>query len=221
MVTLLKMPRRQILSDDVFEQLKALIMNSSIPPGARMNIEDLARQLQVSPTPVREALARLESEGLTVKLPLKGYRTTDLLNADEVRNQYELRLLLEVPSAKKAAHSMSIAHAESLREEMQSIGEPPTGSRYESYQTLTAHDTRFHQLILSFAGNDMVRQAVERTHCHLHIFRLTYGGPFGENTVAEHATIADALLKGDGAAAERAMHSHLVQSRDRVLAKLP
>ncbi len=218
MVMILKTPRRQMLADDVYEQLKALVMDSSIEPGARMNIEDLARQLEVSPTPVREALARLESEGLAVKLPLKGYRTTDLLDAQGLRELYDLRLLLEGPSARRAAERITDEQAEALRLEMHSVVEVPEAHRYESYLPLTAHDVRLHQLLLADAGNQMVREAFERTHCHLHIFRLTYGRLSGVHTITEHAAVVDAVVSRDGDAAEEAMRAHLIQSRDRVLA---
>jgi DNA-binding transcriptional MocR family regulator len=65
-----------VLVDDVHEAIKSMIMDGEIPPGARVSIDGLARQLSVSPTPVREALARLESAELVVKEPLRGYRTT-------------------------------------------------------------------------------------------------------------------------------------------------
>lgn len=220
MEPILKLVRRPILSDDVYEQLKTLIMNGSIEPGARMNTLDLSRQLDVSPTPVREALARLESDGLVVKLPLKGYSTTDLLSGDQIRELYELRLLLEVPSARQAALHLTDAQAKMLEDEMAGVDEAPQDNRYETYQTLTAHDVRLHRLILTIAGNEMVRQAFERTHCHLHVFRLTYRGRFGEDTITEHTDVVNALLSRDGDAAEHAMRTHLIQSRDRVLANL-
>ncbi|MDQ1690891.1 MAG: hypothetical protein QOD87_999, partial [Pseudonocardiales bacterium] len=58
------LPARPSLSDDVYEAIKALIMNHAIAPGSRLSIDQLARDLAVSPTPIREALARLESDGL-------------------------------------------------------------------------------------------------------------------------------------------------------------
>lgn len=63
------LPARPSLSDDVYEAIKALIMNHAIAPGSRLSIDQLARDLAVSPTPIREALARLESDGLAVKEP--------------------------------------------------------------------------------------------------------------------------------------------------------
>ena len=67
-----RVPRRSVLSDDIYEMIKAMIFDHEIAPGAKVNIDALAVQLDVSQTPVREALARLESDGLIAKEPLKG-----------------------------------------------------------------------------------------------------------------------------------------------------
>ena len=65
-------PRRSVLSDEIYDMIKAMIFDHEIAPGSRVNIDALALQLEVSQTPVREALARLESDGLIEKEPLKG-----------------------------------------------------------------------------------------------------------------------------------------------------
>jgi len=60
-------PRRSVLSDEIYEMIKAMIFDHEIAPGSRVNIDALSVQLDVSQTPVREALARLESDGLIAK----------------------------------------------------------------------------------------------------------------------------------------------------------
>ncbi|WP_207226299.1 GntR family transcriptional regulator [Microterricola gilva] len=214
---LLRIPRRSVLTDDVYLQLKTLIMNNAIAPGIRINIEDIARQLEVSPTPVREALARLDSDGLVDKLPLKGYRTTPLLGELEVRELYELRLLLEPFAAGRAAVRITDEQATALREELATCPVAPRESRYEDYQPLTSHDTRLHELVLTIAGNSTVTDAFQRTHCHLHLFRLSYAGELGDTTLTEHGRIVDAVTSSDPIAAEAAMRAHLESSRDRML----
>jgi DNA-binding GntR family transcriptional regulator len=64
----------------------------------------------------------------------------------------------------------------------------------------------------------MVTRAFERTHCHLHLYRLVYKGRFGEESVTEHRKLVDALTAGEPDAAEAAMRQHLINARDRVLA---
>lgn len=199
----------RVLADGVYERIRALIMNHRMVPGARANIDELARELDVSGTPVREALARLESEGLVSRLPLRGYRVTELLTRKEVADIYGLRLLLEPPSAAAAARAMTPPHAAALEEELR--------APCEDYKALMAHDARLHELVLCVAGNEAVRQAFARTHCHLHFYRLLYTEPMGEQTVLEHRSLVTALVAGNPSAAQAAMTYHLETARDRIL----
>jgi DNA-binding GntR family transcriptional regulator len=200
--------RRQMLADDVYEAIKTELMDHAIPPGARISIDGLAREFQVSSTPVREALARLESEGLAVKEPLKGYRATPLLTRAEFDDLYRFRLLLEPWAARRAAELIDDAGRAHLRSELATAVEP-TSADYAGYKSLTAHDNRFHTLIASLSGSEQVRLAFERTHCHLHIFRLHYDRHIGPEVLTEHRTLVDAITSGDPAAAESAMTTHL------------
>ncbi|WP_181765649.1 GntR family transcriptional regulator [Streptomyces albidus (ex Kaewkla and Franco 2022)] len=205
------LPRRQMLADDVHEAIKALIMDRVIEPGARVSIDGLARQLGVSPTPVREALARLETAELVVKEPHRGYRATALLDSEQLEDLYQFRLLIEPWAAARAAELADTEGHTRLRTEIESCATPSDES-YDAYKALTAHDTRFHVLIAQLAGSDQVRLAFERTHCHLHIFRLYYDRGIGRQTLEEHRAITDAILDGDPRTAEAAMRTHLETS---------
>jgi DNA-binding GntR family transcriptional regulator len=216
----LRIPSRRVLADDVYEQLRALIMNDGIAPGARLNIDELARELDVSQTPVREALARLESEELVSRLPLRGYRVTELLTRRQVDDLYALRLLLEPPSTALAAAAMTPENVVLLEDELATCPAAPADDAYADYKNLTAHDARLHELILRIAGNDAVLQAFVKTHCHLHLFRLNYQQPFGVQTITEHRAIVEALVAKDKVAARKAMTAHLEIARDRLLDRM-
>lgn len=202
------LPRRHVLSDEVHERIKAMLMDHAIAPGARISIDGLARQLDVSPTPVREALARLESEQLAAKSPLKGYRATELLNLQEFDDLFQFRRLIEPWAARNAAQRIDDEGRRALRAELRSVT-PPTKATYDSYKALTAHDSRFHSMVARLSGSEQMRVALERTHCHLHIFRLYYTRGTGPDALAEHRVIADAIIAGDAEAADAAMVSHL------------
>lgn len=206
---------RVMLGDEVYAVLQQAIMDGTIPPDERMNAGELARRFDVSPTPVREALARLEADGLVEKLPLKGYRTTDLLEKQELVDLFELRLLLEPGSAARAAERRHGDDSADLRREIElarsAIGKP------DAYSVLSQHDVRLHDKIFRAARNETVRLAYARTHCHLHTFRLAYTGSYVSDTVDEHAAVTDAIVAGDAVAAEVAMRRHIEQSRERLL----
>ena len=88
-------------------------MDADLQPGMRLSIDGLARELQVSPTPVREALFRCEAEGLVVRRPNAGYTVAPLLDREGLLNLYDIRLLLEPEAAARAATSVT---ADDLRE---------------------------------------------------------------------------------------------------------
>jgi DNA-binding GntR family transcriptional regulator len=200
------------LVDGVYERIRALIVNHGIAPGARANIDELARALEVSGTPVREALARLESEGLVSRLPRRGYRVTELLTRKGVEDVYGLRLLLEPASAAAAARTMSSPYAAALEAELR--------VPHEDYRSLMAHDARLHELVLRMAGNEAVRQAFVRTHCHLHVYRLLYARAVtSDQTACEHRSLVTALAAGNPLAARDAMTYHLEAARDRLLSR--
>ena len=211
--------RRQMLADDVYETIKTMLMDHDIRPGARISIDGLARDFQVSSTPVREALARLESEGLADKEPLKGYRATPLLTLEEFDDLYRFRQLLEPWAARRAAERIDDAGRDRLRAELATAVEP-TAVDYAGYKSLTAHDNRFHTLIASLSGSEQVRLAFERTHCHLHIFRLHYDRDTGPEVLVEHRQIVEAITTGTPATAEAAMNHHLENSMTHRLRKI-
>lgn len=93
----------------------------------------------------------------------------------------------------------------------------PSGDGFRAYQDFAAHDTRFHTLLTRLSGSEQVRLAFERTHCHLHLFRLYFAHDIGSEALAEHRLIADAVIAGDPAGAERAMLAHLDTSRTQRL----
>lgn len=209
-------PVRQALSDSVYESIKAMVMDHEIAPGARVGIDALSRALKVSPTPVREALARLESDGLVVKRALSGYRATELLTRQGLAELFEMRLLLEPRAAALAA-----AHAteeqldglERILEEMQV--QPSPNGRYASYRDFAALDQRFHEAIGQAAHRPLLADAVERLHAHLHIFRLSKVVGAGGPTVAEHERIVRAVLRRNPERAAEAMTEHLTRSMER------
>jgi DNA-binding GntR family transcriptional regulator len=211
--------RRQMLADDVYEAIKTMLMDHVIRPGARISIDGLAREFQVSSTPVREALARLESEGLAVKEPLKGYRATTLLTLAEFDDLYRFRLLLEPWAARRAAELITDEGRDRLQAELATAVEP-TSVDYAGYKSLTVHDNRFHTLIATLSGSEQVRLAFQRTHCHLHIFRLHYERDIGPEVLTEHRALVDAITTGNPTTAEQAMTTHIHNSMQSRLRKI-
>ncbi|MFV2086571.1 GntR family transcriptional regulator [Micromonospora sp. LOL_021] len=212
--------RRLTLTDDVYETVRAQVMDHVVVPGARINIDALARDLQVSPTPVREALARLEADGLVRKRPLVGYTATPLLTRDEFDELVEMRLILETAAARRAAARSATtepAVLDLLREAADLPGPVPGAQGYASIAAFTAQDARFHNLLAEQSGNRMLHDAVVRLRPHLHLFRLHFPPTHYRTSGAEHHRIVDAVASGDPNRAETAVREHLLAARQRHL----
>lgn len=232
-------PRRSVLSDEIYEMIKAMIFEHEIAPGSRVNIDALAVELEVSQTPVREALARLESDGLIAKEPLKGYTATNLLSMEEFNDLFQFRLLIEPWAAEQAARKIDSTGKTALKGEMQSAKAALKFKVDDQFQALTEHDARFHTLIAHISGSNSVASAFERTHCHLHLFRLYmanklqlidtgsrtqfvqelfeqyYQSGSGQLAIKEHDEIAKAILDQNPKAARSTMHAHIESSLKR------
>jgi DNA-binding GntR family transcriptional regulator len=198
----------------VYDQLRALILDNRIPPGDRVNIDALARQLGVSQTPVREAVRHLEGDGLVVKTEAKGYRTTALLDLDELRELFEFRLLIDLWAVREVAVNRLHNPATQLGQEIDAFADTTVGLS-DVRLALVAHDTKFHGHILAAVGNDFVKNAYDQAHGHLHAFRLYSPDIDGRVTLEEHRRIAQAISACEPGEAEEAMHSHLTNAFHR------
>lgn len=215
--------RRVALADGVYEAIKTLIMDRQIEPGSKINMDELARGLSVSATPVREALARLEADGLVTKRPLVGYTAAPLLDAAGVGELFELRLLLEPAAARWAAEVIGQPDAAALVglvSKARDATKSSSGEDYRAYRLLAAHDREFHETIASASGRVLMAQTLRRLHPHEQTYRVLFRRGFDRQTLLEHAAIARALQRRDADAAAAAMTEHLHKARQRVIAAM-
>jgi DNA-binding GntR family transcriptional regulator len=212
-----------VLADSVYEAVKALIMDRHLEPGAKINMDALARDLDVSPTPVREALVRLEADGLVTKRALAGYTAVPLLDADGLTELFELRQLLEPAAARWAAEAIDKATAGALVAMVNDVRDATrssSGEDYRAYRLIVAHDSEFHEAIAAASGRQLLLQTLRRLHPHVQIYRLFYRQDVGRETLAEHAAIARRLQRRDAEGAARAMTEHLAKAHGRFRAGL-
>jgi DNA-binding GntR family transcriptional regulator len=201
----------RLTTSDVYDLLRAQILDNVIPPGTRVNIDAVSRKFGVSPTPVREALRQLQGDNLLVTSSNRGYSTTPLLDLSGLRELFEFRLLVEPWAARTAAVNRLENPAHQLNAELQTFINHADG-KDDIRQQLVTHDSRFHAHILTASGNNVVRYAYEQTHCHLHIFRLYPADMDGSITIEEHRQIWEAVRDCDPGQAENAMEAHLKQA---------
>ncbi|XVU21688.1 GntR family transcriptional regulator [Actinoplanes sp. CA-054009] len=207
--------KRSTLGDDVYDTLRSAVLEHVMKPGDRVNIDALARDLEVSPTPVREALARLESEGLVRKRPLAGYTVSPLLTRAEFNDMFDMRLLLECAAARWAASRATPEQRSALVVEAARTIEG--GDDRTWHAAFTALDAHLHDLVAEASGSPLLRESINRLHAHLHLHRRYF--PYAQTAVTndEHQQIAAAIERSDPDAAENAMRIHLARARERHL----
>lgn len=197
---------RVALADHVYDALYRNMLVGAIAPGARLNIDQLARDLHVSPTPLREALARLEAEEVVVKRPLAGYLATPLLTRSGVAELFDLRMQVEPWLAGLAAERDA---------DWPAAGE--TRADDDDLARLATIDMAFHDTVATLAGNALARQALQRLNAHFHVYRLFARHGELPRALAGHQEVAAAIHAQNKAAAVRAMRGHLADSRAQLL----
>lgn len=188
-------------------------MSLRIPPDTRISIDNLARELGVSQTPIREALRQLEAMGLVSKRHYVGYCSAPQLTRQQVDELFEVRLQLEPYAARCAAQRMSedaLGQVRDLAMQMR------PGLSRPSYDLFAEQDSQLHDLIAEGSGNRIIQQMLGQLHVHFHIFRLRFHSRVTTEAIDEHEKLVAALVAKDGAAAEQAMREHIERSYQRL-----
>ena len=209
-----RIERRSGFVEEVFQIIRADLMSLRIPPDTRISIDQLARDLGVSQTPIREALSMLEGIGLVTKRHFVGYCSAPQLNRRELDQLYEVRLLVEPFAARRAAERMTDAEIRQVSELAASM--QPAESR-TSYDHFADQDTELHDLIAAGSGNPIIQTTLARLHSHLHIFRLRFHSEVTTEAFAEHQLLIEGLQARDGERAAEAMRMHLERSYNRMV----
>ena len=205
------------LADDVYGAIFNKLIALEIAPGARITVDGLVRELEVSHTPIREALGRLEGEGLVAKTHLVGYSAAPQITRQRFDELYELRLLLEPDAAGRAAGKMTDERLGKLRETAGLMGKLNGSQERRGYAGFARLDADFHDQIMEVAGNELIRDTLAHLHTHFHIFRLMYHARVTEEALSEHGSLLEALAGHDEAGAQQAMRAHIEHSRERLL----
>ena len=196
-------------ADQVYDRLRAAILARQYQPGDRLREEELATWLNVSRTPVREALSRLTNEGLLSTAPGRGLIVRKLDNA-EIDELYALREVLEGTAARFAAQHAS----ESEIAAMLAIVE--TSKRaHGKYDELARLNRRFHAAVYGACHNRFLLDALDNLSTALALLPGTTLSLPGRETSAfnEHMKIVHAIEQRDGALAEKLTRHHIETSR--------
>lgn len=211
---------RRVLTDDVVDALRTAILSGRMRPGARLIEEDLAASLRVSRGPVRQAIFRLQQEGLVVHEPHRGATVCGVSEAD-IEDIYGLRLALERLAFEQACRNAGPADLEVLEALLARFRAVP---RAEMSRRLVAElDIDFHDAVFRAAGGRRLYRAWETLRSQLVLFLMLREGlpdDYLDSWHRDHVELLAIIRAGDAAAARAAIETHIGQAKARLLASL-
>jgi DNA-binding GntR family transcriptional regulator len=197
--------QRDSMAERVKQELLRRIMQGELPPGARLVELKIARDLNTSQGPVREALRELEAMDLVTTEPYKGSRVREVTPKD-FREAYLVRASLEDLAGRLAAPHFK-GSVESLRDEAAAIR---SAARKKDIGAYTFHDVNFHRLIVAGASNRILLRTWDSLAFEVRIQLWLSKGNFDLVGAQEaHWRIIDALEKGEGQRAGKLLHEHI------------
>ncbi len=201
----------------VYEELKMQILTGAIVPGTRMMEVELANQIGVSRTPIREAIRKLEKEGLVVIEPRRGAYASQISTKDMVEI-LEVRQNMEGLAAFFAASRMQPEQLQELKDVSAKYNKAVAEG---SMEDMIAYDTKFHRVIVESCNNKILVQMIEQLTELVLRFRYIYYDNFkrAENMPEEHQVILDAIESGDAIAAREAADMHIARLKELVISE--
>jgi DNA-binding GntR family transcriptional regulator len=205
--------------DRALENLRGRILTGELAGGDRLAEVELAGELGMSRTPVRQALLRLAAEGLVEVAPNRGARV--IVRSDqELEHVFELRARLEGLAARQSATRATPEQIEMLDELAHEIG---VYVRKRDMVVVTELNSRFHSTLIEIANSATLATSVAGL-MHASVLARTqesFDDAAHERSIAHHIEIVAALRARDGAWAESVMHSHLLSARASLLGARP
>ncbi|SDJ42329.1 GntR family transcriptional regulator [Streptomyces indicus] len=204
-----------LLADQAYEELKSAVLANRLRPGDALSVPALAAQLNISRSPVREAVQRLIHDGLATHVPHKG-AVVATVDVEDVRQLYVVREVMEGLAARLATERLDATRVAQLRELLERH-EQEIGTGVDE-RTHIEMDMAYHRTIREVAGNDHLTAALDAIQgkAHLALHQLWRGQEASRLAVAEHRRIFEAMTSGDPDAADLAARDHIRKLRIRL-----
>ena len=216
-ITRINIDNYKPLRDVVFERLRKAIVEGALKPGQRLMEVQLAEQLGVSRTPVREAIRKLELEGLVIMLPRKGAYVADM-SIKDVIDLLEVRSALEGLAASLAAERMMPENIEKLKSISNELKENVENSNLA--ETLKK-DVEFHQCIFEASGNNKLVQMINSLWEQVYRFREGYMSDYNAalEIIKEHEKLIGAIENGESDKASKYAREHIEKAEQYMIDK--
>ncbi|MBQ1445029.1 MAG: GntR family transcriptional regulator [Renibacterium sp.] len=209
-------PNRSVLADELYETVKAALLSRQIAPGSKINLDELSRKLHVSNTPLRQAMSRLQADGLVTKVPYQGFSAVALLDTRSVAELYEYRLMLEPQIAGLAARRRTAERAEALGRLVDEAETVRVSEGTDPQLELQERDIEFHLGVAAATKNSTAADLLGSALTRMRHYTLYHRPSAALQAWEEHREVAEAIAAGDALAASAAMQRHLAASLDRM-----
>ena len=196
------------LHEEVATRLRSMVFERQLAPGQWIDELALARDWQISRTPLREALKVLAAEGLVTLVPRQGCKVTEL-SEDDAEQLFPVMALLEGRCAFEAVRRATPADVKALRRLHEVLEKHAAANNIDGYYRAN-HE--FHTKVQALAGNRWLDRATNELRRFVRLLRgrqLNWPGRM-EASINEHRMLMDAIEQRDAARAERVMHDHLL-----------
>jgi DNA-binding GntR family transcriptional regulator len=200
--------QRRTMAEYALEELREAIILGELPAGTPLRLDELARSLDMSISPIREAVRQLEALGLAEHIPHQGARVLDF-DPDDLRDLFEVRLALESLAVRRAAERLGAAEGEAARRHLVRLDEARAAG--DVREAMRAH-TEFHFTLYDASGSSWLPRLIRPAWDRADRFRpalLSADGELQERHRALDDRLLDACLAHDPAAAAAALHEHL------------
>lgn len=208
-------PQDKRLALQAYEQILDLIQSKRAQPGEIVTERRLAEMLDMSRTPIRDALLMLEGEGLLIRRGTRGLQVKQI-RIEDFMDALQIRSLLEPAMARMAAGRIPAGDLDSLRNQLQTLAAGGGNDRMSVREV----DERLHEMIARAAGNPQLEQIIRTVRRQTQMFDLRSMPERLGDTCAEHIAIVDAIASGNAEASAKAMADHLSAVRRAIVARL-
>ena len=203
------------LRDVVFNTLRRAIITGEFAPGERLMEISLANRLGVSRTPVREAIRKLELEGLVIMIPRKGAQVAKITEKS-LRDVIEIRCVLEEFAASLACERITEEGKEKLKEAHQQFED---AEQSRDILDIVEKDEKFHDAIFQATSNDKLITIINNLREQFYRYRMEYVRDIEQHSVlvTEHENLLHAIFNHDSETAKQIMRTHLKNQQEGVI----
>jgi len=203
------------LQEQAYHLVKSRILNRELKPGQYINDTQIAEELNISRTPVREAFQLLEHEGLLISEARRGWRVYTL-SLEDINEIFDIKVALEGMMVRRAAECRDEMKRAALRD---ALARMTRAAQTNDYQAWWQADVDLHATIAEMCGNERAWRVIKNVNEQWHRVRLGFVTMEGrmERSIPEHTAFVENILAGNADEAERQLQSHLNSLRDELV----